>query len=118
MGYNGVLNFSFDQWMHVKFLVKGLQAELYLDNMDEPVAFIRELKMAGRAGAVGITSGLGAAHFANFSYLSTSDVVLKTKDDGYKPSTPANTVMKWLVSTPFKEDKLKDMDQLDMKLDE
>lgn len=112
MGYNGVLSFAFDKWMHVKLLVKGSQAELYLDDMETPAAFIRELKMADRAGSVGVKSNIGAARYANFSYLSTGDVVLKTKDDGYKPSTPPNTIMKWSVSNAFKEDKMKDMNQL------
>ncbi len=113
MGYNAVQTYAFDRWMHVKLLVKGTQAELYLDNMDDPIAFIRQLKIAPTAGAIGIKSNVGPAHFADFTYTATDNLTLKTKDDGYKPSTPPNTIMRWMVSEPFKEDKLKDMKQLD-----
>jgi hypothetical protein len=115
MGYNGVLTFSFDRWLHVKLLVKGTQAELYLDDKEEPVAFIRELLMGTRAGGIGIKSQIGAAHFANFSYTVTDDVVLKTKDDGYRISTPAGTIGSWQVSNAFKETELSKMNEIDTK---
>jgi hypothetical protein len=114
MGYNTTTTFSYDRWMHVKMLVKGTQAEFYLDDMEHPVAFIRELKMSAKAGGVGIKSGIGAAHFADFSYRSAI-VEFKTKDDGYHPVALPNTVMQWLVSTPFKENQLKGAAPLDNK---
>jgi hypothetical protein len=115
MGYNGVLNFPFDRWLHVKLLVKGKQAELYLDNKEEPVAFIRELLMGGGSGHVGVQSFLGAAHYANFMYTATDDVEFKTKDDGYKITTPPGTINSWQVSNPFKENLVGTMNELDAK---
>jgi hypothetical protein len=115
MGYNSVLSFPFDRWLHVKLLVKGTTAELYLDNKPEPAAFIRELLIEPVAGGLGITSGIGAAHFADFTYTATENVELKTKDDGYKIITPAGTISSWQVSESFKEDQLKTMNQLDSK---
>jgi hypothetical protein len=115
MGYNGVLSFPFDRWLHVKLLVKGTAAELYLDNKPEPAAFIRELLREPRAGGIGVQSGIGAAHFANFTYTATGNVELKTKDDGYKITTPAGTVPSWQVSEPFKEEQLKTAQLLDAK---
>jgi hypothetical protein len=50
--------------------------------------------------------------FANFSYTSTDNIALKTNES---PVTdiPANSVMQWQVSNPFKEDALKDKNMLD-----
>lgn len=112
MGYNGVLSFPFDRWLHVKFLVKGSQAELYLDKKETPSAFIRELKMGNRAGAIGIKSTVGAAHFANFSYTITDDIFFITKDDGYKINTAPGTINSWEVSNAFSEKILEKTDQL------
>ncbi len=115
MGYNGVLRYAFDHWMHVKLLVKDNRAELYLDKMDEPVAYIRELLRDKKAGGVGIKTNVGPAHFANFSYTNTDNVILRSTDDGFKVATPAGTVLKWEVSTPFNEKTTGNMNQLDEK---
>ncbi|MEO7984310.1 MAG: hypothetical protein ABI688_09530 [Bacteroidota bacterium] len=115
MGYNGALSFPFDRWLHVRLLVKGSQAELYLDNNPEPVAFIRELLMGNHAGGIGVKSGIGAAHFANFTYTVSNEVLLKTKDDGYVVNTPPGTISSWQVSNPFKENSSKNMNELDTK---
>ena len=112
MGYNGVLSFPFDRWLHVKLLVKGTQAELYLDKKETPAAFIRQLKMVNRAGGVGIKSTVGAAHFANFSFTVTDDIVFKTKDDGYKITAASNTINSWEVSNVFSEKIFEKTDQL------
>lgn len=113
MGYNTVIEFPFDRWLHVKLLVKGTQAELYIDNDPNPVAFIRELLMGQNAGTLGINSGVGACWFANFSFTKTDNIDFKTKDDGYKITTPKGSVLKWQASNAFKEDRIKNMDRLD-----
>lgn len=113
MGYNTVIDYSFDRWLHVKFLVKGTQAELYLDNNPVPVAFIRELLMGQSAGGLGVKSGNGAVWFANFRFTKTDDIVFQTKEDGYKVTTPPGTITSWQVSNSFKEDRVVKMSQLD-----
>jgi hypothetical protein len=115
MGYNTVLDLSFDSWTHVKLLVKGTQAELYINNNPQPAAFIRELMRGQQAGSLGLSSSIGACWFANFSFTETDDVTFKTKDDGYKIKTPAGTITQWQVSNTFKEDVLKNTNQLDTK---
>ncbi len=115
MGYNTMIDYTFGKWMHVKFLIKGMQAELYLNNDPVPVAFIRELLMGQPTGALGIKSGNGAVWFANFSFTANDNIEFKTKDDGYKPATPAGTIGSWQVSNAFKEDQVKSMHQLDNK---
>jgi len=103
MGYNGTLDYSFDRWMHVRLLVKGKQAELYLDNKDEPVAFMRGLQMDPMTGGVGIKSQVGAAHFADFSFTVTDDIQFKTRDKSLPTINTAGAVLKWDVSSPLKE---------------
>ena len=115
MGYNTVVAYPFDRWLHVKLLVKGTQAELYLDNNPTPVALIRELLMGQATGSLGVKSGNGAVWFANFNFTKTDDIVFKSKEDGYKITIPPGTVPAWQVSNAFKEDRIKNMDQLDPK---
>ncbi len=115
MGYNTVTDYSFDRWTHVKLLLKGSQAELYIDNMDIPVAFIRELLTGFPNGALGVKSGNGAVWFANFSFMANDAIVFKTLEDGYKINTPAGTISSWQVSGTFKEDITTRMNELDLK---
>lgn len=111
-GFNNVIEYPYDRWVHVKLLVKNDRAELYLDNKPEPVAVVNKLLQDQKAGAVGVYSNVSAMRFANFSYTSTDDVVLK-KNEAALNIIPANSIMQWQVSTPFKEDVLKDKHVLD-----
>ena len=112
-GYNSVIEYPFDHWAHVKLLVKNDKAELYFDN--KFVGSINKLLEEQKAGAIGVLSSIAAMRFANFSYTSTDNIVLKVNES---PATniPDNSVIQWLVSDPFKEDVLKDKNILDPSL--
>jgi len=113
-GYNTVVNYVYDRWMHVKFLVKGSQAEFYLDDMDNPIMFIPQLKMDGKPGAAGIKSQIGAAHYANFTVTNSGNINFKTKDLSVPAyQVPKEAVAQWQVSSTFREDVLKNKYQLD-----
>jgi hypothetical protein len=111
-GFNSVIEYPFDRWVHVKLLVKNDKAELYLDNKPEPAAVIHKLLQEQKAGAVGVYSNVSAMRFANYSYTQTEDVVLKRNEPALN-IIPKNSVMQWQVSNSFKEDVLKTMNQLD-----
>ena len=55
---------TYDSWMHVKLVVSGTRAELYVDG-DSAVQVISRLRGPEGAGAIGLLSGNGA-RFANF----------------------------------------------------
>lgn len=114
MGYNGIIKYQFNQWMHVKLVVNGAQAELYLNNNEQPVAFIRQLGGEAKPGALGVESAAGAAWFANFTVTHADKPELKSKDV-YNPPTPPGTIMNWQVSNAFKESAITSLNQLDNK---
>ena len=111
-GFNGVIEYPFERWFHVKLLVKNERAELYVDNRPEPVAAVAKLLQEQKAGAIGIYSNISAMRFANFSYTQTNDVALR-KNEPALNNIPPNSVIQWQVSNPFKEDVLKDKNLLD-----
>jgi len=106
-GYNSVIDFPFERWAHVKLLVKNDKAELYFDN--KFIGTINKLLQEQKAGAIGVSSSIAAMRFANFSYTSTDNIALKTNESPVT-NIPANSVMQWQVSNPFKEDALKEYD--------
>ena len=104
-GYNCVIDYPFEHWAHVKLLVKNDKAELYFDN--KFIGSIHKLLQEQRAGAIGVSSSIAAMRFANFSFTSTDNVVLKNNENAIT-NIPVNSITQWQVSNPFKEDLLKD----------
>ncbi len=103
MGYNTIVVYPFDRWLHIKLLIKAKQAELYIDNKPEPVAFIRELLMDQKTGGLGLKATVGATWFANFLYTKTSNINFFTKINDDAVVTPVGTIRSWQVSETFKE---------------
>jgi len=108
MGFNAAVKFQFDQWVHVKLMVSGSSAELYIGNMEYPVMFMHELKREIKPGLVGIEAvPISGGHFANFSVTEMDNPPLKNKPKGPE-EVKAGTVMTWGVSGAFAESALAD----------
>lgn len=94
------VEYRYDQWMHVRVVVSGTQAEVYIGS-EEPVLFIPELKHGLKAGKIGVNaSRFAPAYFSNFRYqLATAPRLIGTPP---KPETmPAGIVKTWQISTVF-----------------
>lgn len=106
-GYTAAIKYPFDQWIHVKIVVAGEEAEVYVQDMSKPSLFIPELKHDVKPGKVGllVIATSTPIHFANFSYVSTSNPPLKGTAKAPQP-TPVGTIMSWSVSPAFDEKSL------------
>ena len=111
--YSARLTYPLNEWFHVKVVLSGKNAEIYVKEMEEPALVINDLKRDLEPGKVGLFAeyDLAPAHFANFSYTSTENPPLKGE---IKPpeKAPEGTVMSWLVSNSFEEQYLEDKYQL------
>jgi len=67
-GYSKAFTFSFNAWHHIKIDVHGLQAEIYIDDMQTPLYKVSELKREWKGGNIALISGGTAVHFANVQY--------------------------------------------------
>src|SRR6185437_4654633 len=102
--WEATARWTYDRWMHVKLVVSGTRAELYVDG-DSVVQIVPRLRGPQGAGEVGVLSGNGA-RFANFvvrpdrtpPLAIAAPAALAARD-----STPATIVRTWRVSTPFAE---------------
>lgn len=105
-GYSAAVIFHFDRWMHVKLIVSGKTAELYIDNNEQPVMFMHDLKREIKPGLVGIKAlPFSAGHFANFCVTKMDNPPMKSKPKSM-PEIEAGTVMIWEVSGTFAEKTL------------
>jgi hypothetical protein len=96
--YSAPLKYDFNQWVHVKILVSGSNAEIYVKDMTTPALFVSELKRQVKVGRVGLSVGnFAPAYYSNFSFAPLSSVPLKGKAKALE-TAPAGTVLSWTVS--------------------
>ncbi len=103
--------YTFDEWIHVKIVVSGENAEIYINDNKKPALGVT-LKREIKSGAVGVEVGgseafkLAGAHFANFNYSPLEKTALTSTPTS--KSAAEGTVMQWNVSNAFGEKGLKD----------
>ena len=94
-GYSKAFTYKFNEWHHLKIDVHGLQAEIYIDDMQNPLIKVTELKREWKAGKIGIVSG-SPFRVANFQYTPKQD------SPPVRASVPPNgkegVITKWQVS--------------------
>lgn len=106
-GYGSPVNYRFDEWMHVKVIFAGSQAQVYIES-DEPVLHISELKRAVSGGAIGVdSSSLSAVYFANFKVTQLANAYAFPLGCISPTEIADGTVLRWAVSDKFPGSSLK-----------
>lgn len=127
-GYGYPVRYRFDEWMHVKIVVAGHEAEIYLNDMETPIVYVSELKREISPGKVGLRGQVFApAHYANFSLTKKPNPPMKRvakavkypakgpiakwaamaqKKRGAVGAPHPGTVTTWQVSSPFPAKRL------------
>lgn len=132
-GYGYPVKYVFDEWMPVKIIVSGSQAEMYIRDMNEPVLFVPELKRETSSGRIGLRDqGFAAARYANFRYMTMDKPPMKGKAKTVPQlkgpaaafaatakklragtvKAKTGTVMSWHVSNAFPSEELAGKDRL------
>jgi hypothetical protein len=86
--------------MHVKVVVVGKHAEVYLKDMSKPLLVMHELKQEVRSGGLGLYASMVPARFANFGYRADNTVKLQGETKSFPEARPG-TIMEWQVSETF-----------------
>ena len=103
--WEATARWTYDRWMHVKLIVSGTRAELYVDG-DSAVQIVPGLRGPQGAGEIGVISGNGA-RFTNFVVRPDPAPSLSNATPlAARDSTPATIVRTWRVSAPFAESLL------------
>jgi hypothetical protein len=101
--WEATARWTFDRWMHVKLVVSGTRAELYVDG-DSAVQVIPRMHGPQGAGEVGFVVAPGAARFANLVVRpERAPPLAAVAPPAIPDSTPTTIVRTWRVSTPCAE---------------
>jgi hypothetical protein len=104
-GYSAAFPYTFDEWMHVKLVIAGDQGEVYINNNENPVLFMHDLKREMKPGTIGVKTLGENGRYANFSFTRTDNPALKGKAKG-EETTEAGTITNWQISNTFDEKQL------------
>jgi hypothetical protein len=98
-GYTAAAELPLNRWVHVKLVISGYSARLFVDGAQEPQLTVTSLKRPWARGMVGLWGQFGGANFAN--------VVVSPADTSAPSSHPAadpparQTLIAWELSPAF-----------------
>lgn len=96
-GFTGAVEIPKDVWFHLRLVVTGAQAKLYVKDMEQPALVINDLKSGVQKGAVALAVLTGETYFSNFEVRVTPD----TKWERRWPPVPPGTLTKWSLSPVY-----------------
>ncbi len=118
--YSAPTRYDNNQWTHIKIVVSGKRAEIYIKDMERPALFVGELKRETKEGRVGLSAGnFAPAYFSNFAVTPMNAAPpLKGVPKEAATVTPTGTVRAWMVSDAFDRKALEGRYQLTAAEDE
>ncbi len=99
-GYTAAYPKPEGEWMHIKLMVNGDQAQLFIDDDESAALTINDLKYGLSSGSVALNSPLdGSAYFTNLTIdtITIPELPLKRKE-----ATPYGMLINWELSQSMK----------------
>lgn len=98
-GFTGGVDIPKDAWFHLRLVVTGAQAKLYVKELDQdrPALVMNDLKSGVQKGQVALFVLTGETCFSNFEIRSTPDAAWER----HLPATAANVLGKWSLSPSY-----------------
>jgi hypothetical protein len=96
-GFTAPIDIPRDTWFHLRLVVAGAQAKLYVKDMDDAALVIDDLKSGVQKGQIALAVLTGATYFANFEVRATPDAPWER----HLPPMPPGTLTRWTVSPSY-----------------
>jgi hypothetical protein len=96
-GFTGKVDIPRDAWFHLRLVVAGAQARLYVKDMNQPALVMSDLKSGLRKGRLALYVLTGTTCFANFTVRAERDAAWERQ----LPPMPAGTLTNWALSPAF-----------------
>lgn len=102
-GYTAAAELPANRWVHLRVVVAGYSARVFVDGATEPQLVVTDLKRPWARGRVGLWGRLGGANFANFTFTPAST----TAPPAPTPARPAEQLLvDWELSPAFETAKV------------
>ena len=111
--YAAPIEYRFDQWMHVKIVVAGGEADIYVDS-DKPSLHVEKLLRDPQSGAIAFNSSLASARFADLRIDKNGGTTIIGESPPQAP-LEKGVIMEWEISSPFAGARLDGVDRLTAK---
>jgi len=96
-GFTGAVDIPKDTWFHLRIVVTGAQAKLYVVDMDKPALVMDDLKSGAQKGNVALYVLTGATWFSNVEVRTTPDAPWQR----HLPAMAPGTLTTWSVSPAY-----------------
>lgn len=96
-GFTGAVDIPKNVWFHMRLVVTGAQAKLFVTDMNKPALVMDDLKSGVQKGGVALFDLTGATYFSNFEIRTTPDVPWER----HLPPMPASALPRWQLSPSF-----------------
>ncbi|KAB2881311.1 hypothetical protein F9K33_00775 [bacterium] len=96
-GFTGAVDIPKDTWFHLRLVVAGAQAKLYVKDMNTPALVMDDLKTGIQKGRVSLAVLIGETYFSNFEIRKTPDAAWER----HLPPMPPGTLTKWKISPAY-----------------
>ena len=105
-GYTAEAELPLNRWVHVKLVVSGYAARLFVDGAANPQLTVTSLRRPWTRGMIGLWSFLGGANFSNV-IVSPADTTAPAARPADPPPAP-HTLTTWELSPAFETTQVKD----------
>jgi hypothetical protein len=96
-GFTGAVDIPKDTWFHLRIVVTGAQAKLYVVDMDKPALVMDDLKTGVEKGNLALYVLTGATWFSNVEVTTTPDAPWQR----HLPAMAPGTLTTWSVSPAY-----------------
>jgi len=98
-GFTAAVDIPKAVWFHLRLVVTGAQAKLYVTDMDndKPALVMDDLKSGRQKGQVALYVLTGETYFSNFEIHTTADAAWER----HLPPMAPNTLTQWNISPPY-----------------
>jgi hypothetical protein len=70
-GFTGAVTIPRNEWFHIRIVISGAQARLYVKDMEKPALIVDDLKSGIQKGQVALADLIGETCFSNFEIRET-----------------------------------------------
>ncbi|MFT3914515.1 MAG: hypothetical protein QM704_10475 [Anaeromyxobacteraceae bacterium] len=96
-GFTAPLEIPVGAWFHLRVVLEGAQARLYVKGLERPALVVEDLKSGVERGEVALAVLTGATCFAGFEVRATPDAPWER----HLPPMPPGTLTRWALSPAY-----------------